>query len=61
MSPRSQASGIFPWTSSAWAPDSDIFYRFFEQRDKFVEKIDGSLTNVMGMPMELFERLFTKI
>src|SRR4030042_6152741 len=28
-----QASGIFPWASSAWAPDSNIFYRFFEQRD----------------------------
>lgn len=28
-----QTLGIFPWTSSAWAPDSNIFYRFFEQRD----------------------------
>ena len=26
--------------------------------DPFVDHIDGSLTNVMGMPMELFERFF---
>jgi hypothetical protein len=28
-----QASGISTWASSAWAPDNNIFYRFFEQRD----------------------------
>ena len=28
-----QTSGISPWTSSARAPDSNIFYRSFEQRD----------------------------
>jgi len=26
--------------------------------DPFVDHIEGSLTNVMGMPMELFERIF---
>ena len=28
--------------------------------DEFVERIDGSLTNVMGLPMELLERLLNK-
>lgn len=32
-------------------------YAIQETGDEFVEKIDGSLTNVMGMPMELLESL----
>ncbi len=32
-------------------------YGIQETGDAFVEKIDGSLTNVMGMPMELLQRL----
>lgn len=36
-------------------------YAIQETGDKFVEKIDGSLTNVMGMPMELFDRLFRQL
>jgi septum formation protein len=28
-----------------------------QERDEFVEKIEGSLTNVMGLPMELLHRL----
>jgi septum formation protein len=32
-------------------------YAIQETGDKFVEKIDGSLTNVMGLPMELLESL----
>lgn len=32
-------------------------YAIQETGDEFVEKVDGSLTNVMGMPMELFRRL----
>jgi septum formation protein len=32
-------------------------YAIQETDDEFVEKIDGSLTNVMGMPMELLESL----
>ena len=32
-------------------------YAIQETGDKFVEKIDGSLTNVMGLPMELLETL----
>ncbi len=42
-------SGI--WQDKAGA------YAIQEQGDRFVERIEGSLTNVMGMPMELFERL----
>jgi len=30
-------------------------------RDEFVERIEGSLTNVMGLPMELLQRLLTGI
>ncbi len=30
------------------------------ENDPFVDHIDGSLTNVMGMPMELFNRLYSK-
>jgi len=29
-----------------------------KENDPFVDHLDGSLTNVMGMPMELFKRLF---
>jgi len=33
-------------------------YAIQETGDEFVEKIEGSLTNVMGLPMELLESLF---
>jgi septum formation protein len=36
-------------------------YAIKEGADEFVEKIDGSLTNVMGLPMELLERMLAKI
>ncbi len=32
-------------------------YAIQETGDEFVEKIEGSLTNVMGLPMELLQRL----
>ncbi len=35
-------------------------YSIKESGDEFVERIDGSLTNVMGLPMELLERLLKK-
>ena len=35
-------------------------YAIQESGDEFVEKIKGSLTNVMGMPMELLQRLLKK-
>ena len=36
-------------------------YAIQETGDEFVEKIEGSLTNVMGLPMELLERLLRKL
>jgi septum formation protein len=43
--------------SGVWQ-DKAGAYAIQESGDRFVEKIEGSLTNVMGMPMELFDRLF---
>jgi septum formation protein len=36
-------------------------YAIRENGDEFVEKIDGSLTNVMGLPMELLESLLKQV
>lgn len=36
-------------------------YAIQETGDEFVERIEGSLTNVMGLPMELVEKLLRKI
>ncbi len=36
-------------------------YAIKEDDDEFIEKIDGSLTNVMGLPMELLERMLKKV
>ncbi len=36
-------------------------YAIREHGDEFVEQIEGSLTNVMGLPMELLKRLMTSI
>lgn len=36
-------------------------YAIQEGGDEFIEKIDGSLTNVMGLPMELLERMLEKV
>ena len=35
-------------------------YAIQENGDEFIEKIDGSLTNVMGMPMELLQQLLSE-
>jgi septum formation protein len=35
-------------------------YAIKEKGDEFVERIEGSLTNVMGLPMELLQRLLKK-
>lgn len=35
-------------------------YAIQETGDEFVEKIEGSLTNVMGLPMELLERFLKR-
>lgn len=36
-------------------------YGIQEMDDAFVDHLDGSLTNVMGLPMELLARLLTKL
>lgn len=36
-------------------------YAIQESGDAFVERIDGSLTNVMGLPMELLERMIGRV
>ena len=36
-------------------------YAIKETGDKFVEKIEGSLTNVMGLPMELLKSLLAQL
>jgi septum formation protein len=46
--------GTGTWKDKAGA------YAIQENGDEFVERIDGSLTNVMGFPMELLERLLEK-
>jgi len=35
-------------------------YAIQETGDEFIEKIDGSLTNIMGLPMELLQRLLKR-
>jgi septum formation protein len=46
--------------SGTWR-DKAGAYAIQETGDEFIEKIDGSLTNVMGLPMELLQRLLTTI
>jgi septum formation protein len=36
-------------------------YAIQETGDEFVERIEGSLTNVMGLPMELLQRLLKRV
>jgi septum formation protein len=50
---RHLASGT--WEGKAGA------YAIQETGDEFVERLDGSLTNVMGLPMELLERLLAEL
>jgi len=45
--------------SGAWR-DKAGAYAIKENGDEFVERIEGSLTNVMGLPMELLGRLLEK-
>ena len=46
--------------SKSWQ-DKAGAYAIQEEGDEFIEKIEGSLTNVMGLPMELLEQLLMKI
>jgi septum formation protein len=36
-------------------------YGIAESGDEFVERIEGSFSNVCGMPMELFEKMFKEV
>ena len=45
--------------SGSWQ-DKAGAYAIKETGDEFVEKIEGSLTNVMGLPMELLQRLLKR-
>jgi septum formation protein len=46
--------------SESWR-DKAGAYAIKENGDEFIERIDGSLTNVMGLPMELLEQLLKKL
>ncbi len=46
--------------SETWR-DKAGAYAIKENGDEFIERIGGSLTNVMGLPMELLQRLLTGI
>ncbi len=46
--------------SESWR-DKAGAYAIKENGDEFVERIEGSLTNIMGLPMELLQRLLTEI
>jgi septum formation protein len=46
--------------SGTWR-DKAGAYAIQENEDEFIERIEGSLTNVMGLPMELLERLLKRL
>jgi septum formation protein len=46
--------------SESWR-DKAGAYAIKETGDEFVERIDGSLTNVMGLPMEVLQRMLADI
>ena len=45
--------------SGSWR-DKAGAYDIKETGDEFVERIEGSITNVMGLPMELLNRLLKR-
>jgi septum formation protein len=58
---KMKASQIAEHIKSGTWRDKAGAYAIQETGDEFIEKIDGSLTNVMGLPMELLQRLLTTI
>jgi len=46
-------------SSGVWRDKAGAYA--IQECDPFVDRIEGSFTNVMGMPMELFERIFPHI
>jgi len=57
MSPAQIAEHI---KGGSWR-DKAGAYAIQETGDEFVERIEGSLTNVMGLPMELMQRLLVDV
>jgi septum formation protein len=57
MTPKQIAEHI---SSGTWR-DKAGAYAIQETGDQFVERIEGSLTNVMGLPMELLERMLARV
>ena len=47
-------------TSGSWRGKAGA-YAIQEGGDEFIERIEGSLTNVMGLPMELLQRMLARI
>ena len=47
-------------SSEVWK-DKAGAYAIQQGGDKFIERIDGSETNVMGFSMELFEKMMKKV
>ena len=55
------AAEIDDYVASGEWRDKAGAYAIQETADVFVEKIEGSFTNVVGLPMELLERLFEQV
>ena len=47
-------------TNGSWQGKAGA-YGIQETGDEFVERIEGSFTNVIGLPMELIEQMLTKV
>ena len=58
---RMTAKQIAEHISSGTWRDKAGAYAIQETGDQFVERIEGSLTNVMGLPMELLERMLARV
>jgi septum formation protein len=60
MRPLSEAEIDAYVASGEWI-DKAGAYAIQETGDAFVERVEGSLTNVIGLPMELLERLLARL
>jgi len=58
---RLSAEEIDGYIASGEWRDKAGAYAIQEAGDAFVEKIEGSLTNVIGLPMELLERVLGRV
>ena len=60
MRPMSQHEIDGYIASGEWR-DKAGAYAIQESADRFVAKVEGSLSNVVGLPLELLERVMNKI